>query len=1096
MNEFANPPAIYRPVPFWSWNEKMEVGEVRRQVDLLAEAGLGGGFIHSRVGLITPYLGEEWFAAATAAIEQCRERGLKVWLYDEDKWPSGFSGGSVPLADEAYRMKALIARAVSEDGEASDGREVYPPPAPPSREGGKAGKSPSREGGRRVPEGAAAIGPAVDGVQVYRHVSPLGYDWFNGTCYADLMSREAMRRFLDDAYESYFKRYGDLYGTEIVAEFTDEPCTIFRGRIPAGAVPFTDELPERFREMHGYDPIEKLHLLFSDAAEAPRFRLHYFRTVNDLFERNFSKQLGDWCAEHNIELTGHYMCEHGLFDQQLWGVKIMPNYRHQGIPGIDHLCRQIDERITAKQCHSVVNQFGKKRMLSELYGVAGGSLTFEDRLWIASQQMVLGVNLLNHHLSLYTMAGCRKRDYPQNMFYPQPWWPLNNVIDEPLSRTCVALSQGRFVGEVLVVHPQESTFVLWRSKDGKDLSDEIVGQSHQWDRDPVLVEARERIMQLDRQVKAVMDALHGAQRTMDFGDETIVADDGEVVEIDGRPRVRIGQMEYPVVVLPTMETIAATTVELLEEFQAAGGTVLLCGQPPRWLDGEESERLQQWVEKLPEVSLKDLASRVAEVVGPAVEVDASEEDGRMLYVHVRDLEDGDRLVYLTNLHRVRKFDAKVRFAGPWQSVHWLDARTGAQRELRGEIRDAHSASQAVEVSLPFAPTQDHLLLLSTRAAGDRRVSLMPGRVKQEQEIPAGAWKIERLDDNAMTLDCADWREGDGEWSSRPMPLVAIQTRLNDLKYDGPLTLRYGVRVDGLSPKRKVHLVVEYPERYRISVNGQRVEYAGLPAWRDIRWSPIDITGMLHDGRNVIELHCEQFQHGDLTSIHDQQARYGTEIEAIYLVGDFSVSGEVTGEKPVHPQWEKWGLPPISVECFEAESLKLTEPGPLSFGDMTVQGLPFYAGRLRLSTDLPEVSTSNGPVVLELERLDAPVAEVEIDGRVIGYFMSHPLQVDLAEALAAGGKRLTITLYGTLRNLLGPHHHAKGESPAVGPHSFQPNYGDGRGTIWSDSPFSGRPQWILGWMRGEVSPSDWEDRYCMVSFGDVGRISVKQAEHRK
>src|SRR5213078_3552193 len=86
LNDFKNPSAIYRPVPFWSWNEKIEPLELRRQIALMAEAGWGGGFMHSRVGLLTPYLGEEWFEAADAAIAACRQHGFKVWLYDEDKW--------------------------------------------------------------------------------------------------------------------------------------------------------------------------------------------------------------------------------------------------------------------------------------------------------------------------------------------------------------------------------------------------------------------------------------------------------------------------------------------------------------------------------------------------------------------------------------------------------------------------------------------------------------------------------------------------------------------------------------------------------------------------------------------------------------------------------------------------------------------------------------------------------------------------------------------------------------------------------------------------------------------------------------------------
>ena len=50
LREFGSPPEMYRPVPFWSWNETMEPEEVRRQVDMIAGAGWGGIFIHSRIG--------------------------------------------------------------------------------------------------------------------------------------------------------------------------------------------------------------------------------------------------------------------------------------------------------------------------------------------------------------------------------------------------------------------------------------------------------------------------------------------------------------------------------------------------------------------------------------------------------------------------------------------------------------------------------------------------------------------------------------------------------------------------------------------------------------------------------------------------------------------------------------------------------------------------------------------------------------------------------------------------------------------------------------------------------------------------------------
>lgn len=1037
LSDFANPPAEFRPVPFWSWNERMEPVEIRRQVALMKAGGWGGAFIHSRIGLLTPYLGEEWFRACDAVMEACREHGMLVWLYDEDKWPSGFSGGSVPLADADFRFKTLIARPV----------------------------------GSPIPESCAPLGNSVNGLQAYVWTAPLGDPWFNGTCYADLMNRKAMRKFLDDAYEPYFERYGDLYGDLIRAEFTDEPTTAHRSRLPIGSVPFTGELPAKFEQMFGYDPLPKLHLLFEDAPGCEKFRLHYFRVTNELFERNFSQQLGDWCDDHNIALTGHYILEGDLYHQQLWGSKLMPNYRHQGIPGIDHLGRQIEERITTKQCHSVANQYGKRRMLSELYGVAGGALTFEDRFWIASQQIVLGVNLLNPHLSLYTMAGCRKRDYPQNIFYQQPWWPLNRTVDDPLSRLCVALSQGKFCAEALIIHPQESTFALWESRAHLE-GDDQTRIGNDWS--PVTPATQTQIQQLDTDIDAVIDGLLGAQRTFDFGDETILADDGAVVTHTGAPWLRVGQMDYPAVILPSMETMAPTTLALLEEFGNAGGFIVRCGRAPQLLDGEVSERLNRWLQSVPAVAPSALPQFIAGRCWPLVKaIDLPAQDARMLWVHARELDNGERLVYLTNLSRFRDFSVRLFLAGCFDEVRELDIRSGDERVLAIEAAD-----DGLIVELNFAPTQGHLL----RLMGDCPSSIIqPVAEKSEAKasrVTLQDWTIERLDDNSLTLDYASWKT-DGDWSARAVPVIALQNHLNINAYQGPLTLRYHAKVSELNPSRRVYLVVEHPERYQIQVNGREVHYDGLPYWRDIRWMPIDISGMLQSGDNEIELFCADFKPGDLSSIVDQEARYGTEIESIYLVGDFSVAGEPIADKPFQPMWESWELPPVDVQCFAPHSFVVGEPQPLQRGDSTTQGLPFYAGALQLKTKLPLAVKRAKRALLRLEKLDAPVALVAIDGHEIGTIWAHPLTLELDET-ALQGEELTVTLYGTLRNLLGPHHNHEGELVQVGPDHFWPLYS---AEIEAKTAF-------LRWTSGEIAPLDWNDRYCMVSLGATGAITLE------
>ena len=35
----------YRPIPFWSWNEKLECEETKNQIKLMDEAGIGGFFM-------------------------------------------------------------------------------------------------------------------------------------------------------------------------------------------------------------------------------------------------------------------------------------------------------------------------------------------------------------------------------------------------------------------------------------------------------------------------------------------------------------------------------------------------------------------------------------------------------------------------------------------------------------------------------------------------------------------------------------------------------------------------------------------------------------------------------------------------------------------------------------------------------------------------------------------------------------------------------------------------------------------------------------------------------------------------------------------
>ena len=58
----------------------------------MKKAGIGGFFMHARGGLTTEYLGEKWFEATEACIDEAKKQGTDAWCYDENGWPERIRG--------------------------------------------------------------------------------------------------------------------------------------------------------------------------------------------------------------------------------------------------------------------------------------------------------------------------------------------------------------------------------------------------------------------------------------------------------------------------------------------------------------------------------------------------------------------------------------------------------------------------------------------------------------------------------------------------------------------------------------------------------------------------------------------------------------------------------------------------------------------------------------------------------------------------------------------------------------------------------------------------------------------------------------------
>ena len=183
-------------------------------------------------------------------------------------------------------------------------------------------------------------------------------------------------------------------------------------------------------------------------------------TVCDRFVEAFTDQLGNWCNDNGIALTGHMMYEEKLETQTGSLGEAMRCYRRMHLPGIDMLCDAHDY-TTAKQAQSVSRQYGRCGVLSEIYGVTNWTFTFEGHKGSGDWQAALGVNVRCPHLAWLTMAGEAKRDYPAAIGYQSPWYEDYPPVENHFARVNYALSRGRAAVRVGVIHPIESFWLAY-----------------------------------------------------------------------------------------------------------------------------------------------------------------------------------------------------------------------------------------------------------------------------------------------------------------------------------------------------------------------------------------------------------------------------------------------------------------------------------------------------------------------------------------------------------------------------------------------------------------------------------------------------------
>ena len=828
QDSFRNPEAVFRAAPFWSWNDDLQNDELERQAVDMKERGWGGYFMHSRVGLITPYLGEEWMDRIRHTVEVSEREGLCAYLYDEDKWPSGYAGGIVPRMDKQFRNTVLQRTATPPPEQTNDVLAIF-----------------AKRGGSWV-----KVDTPTDGEEtayISRYIEPMGNPWFNGTTYVDLMNPDAVKAFIDVTLEPYADLVGEHFGKTIPGCFTDEPSYMsWIGDIASEqTVTWTARFPEEFRKRWGYDILDEAMSIFEQAGDYTKVRWHFWRTALELYVAAYSEPYGRWCREHNLQMTGHYMLEDNFHGQIHWIGAAMPHYEHMGWPGMDHLSMNIDNVMTAKQVTSVCHQLGKKRALSELYGCSGQDFSFKERKWIADWHMVHGINLLNPHLSLYTMRGERKRDFPPTISYQQPWWKFNNLIADYKARVAWALTRGKRVTKVLVVHTIESGWATYTPNEGGPAN-----QYSDW---------------FDGVSKWLLENHYD----FDYGDESIMANHGSVVD----DRFCVGECAYDLVIIPPAETLRSSTIELLSQWMDTDGDVIAVKPIPRRIDADAAndpwELLRNAI--VVEYDHEDFSSALEGLLEPTVQILSPEGNPvRSVWYHHRK-DDDHEIYFFANTDLEHGHNCRIIIEGTGTVEVW-DALSGDVTQIPEEVID----DGILEVDV-FIEAAGSLLLVHDPSRPSK--SLADTHIHEEEEVEeieivlSDLWNIERKDPNAITLDMATLSLGKGD----PSPLQsAIQTANAVRAHEGSFILEYPFTIDSM-PKGPVSLVLETPEAFEIFVNGKSVSQDDGGMWLDTTFRKRDIISQITEGANTVTI--------------KGVATADIEIESMYVIGDFAVTTE-------------------------------------------------------------------------------------------------------------------------------------------------------------------------------------------------------------
>lgn len=1003
---FKNPSSEYRAAPFWAWNADLDREELLRQIGVFSEMGFGGFHMHVRQGLESEYLGEDFLSAVRLCVDEAKRRGMLAYLYDEDRWPSGCSGGSVTRT-KRHRIKHLSMRCSDIEDTAPDALSAADSGKPYfvaafSVTVGRDGKMTDY---RRVGRDEASPNKRY----FFLCQAEGGEPRYNMQSYVDTLSKDAIDEFIATTHESFKRAVGDEFGKTVPSIFTDEPSVAWNTQLNSGfdtgeaICPWTTDFADSYEREFSRSLIDYLPELFfaTDSDSAVYTRHTYYKHLSDRFSYSYMDNIADWCEREGIALTGHVLGEDTLWEAALNNGDIMRTYRKMQIPGVDLLCDDV-VFVTPIQCRSIVRQYGREAMLSELYGVTGWDFDFRGHKYQGDWQACLGVNIRVPHLAWQTMKGEGKRDYPASISYQSSWYKEYKYLEDHYARINTAMTRGEPLVDLAVIYPVDSYNIMFASKD-ETLSERT---------------------DMDNGYKDLAEWLLSSGYDFDYLSESLMPE----LSPEGSFPLKVGKMKYKTVILSDTVTLRPHTVKILREFKACGGKLIVMGKTPKYIGGVRSDEASELLSGA--LVIPRSKDALLSLLIDERHVDMRQGGGvktKNLMCTMR--RDGESLwllaahMYKPELpHLINREDVTFTVDGCYKATLY-DTLSGEIRELPYK-----AGREKSEFYITLYDLDTALVRLDPVEESERNIENKPSEFTEIYHPHKAEYTLS--EPNVLLLDMARYSLDGEPFSEREEEILRIDAEIRDrvgymqrrVKFVQPWAIENSPEEHTLSLLYTVNSDIEV-EGCRLAVellSKSEIIFNGIPVSPD---------GGYYIDKYVRTVSLPTLRKGENTVEIRLPFGLRTDVEAAYLIGDFGV------------------------ECIGRETKIIEKREKLCFGSVVNQGLAFYGANIDYSVEID--LADDGEIEVEISQYRGALVGVSLDGEPVGRIAFQPF-ILRTPPVKAGKHRLTYTLYGTRYNTLTALHNLNADKHRM---YIGPIYWRSEGEAWSYE-YNMRPMGIL------------------------------------